>query len=183
MALTGLLHHAPVSHASAQHGSHSSKRQATSSATVRTRDTSDQTLYVGRHFTIALPKGWIAGKREQDEVGEIESTWTDNTEPNTELLIDFSPASDLSLEQDAAPVHDGLIHQADYRELYYGSGDLRGIASWMWIFRGPELEHVDYFFVRYSTAFALLGSSPANHFDRMDIVFRVAAESVRARCQ
>lgn len=192
VTLLGIFHHGAVTHASTQYspGSRSQKRLAKLRSSTQNSDgersaapASSEALYHGKHFTVAIPPGWSMTEDEKDKSGEIESTWVNVADPSDELLIDFSPASDLSLEEDATPVHEALLHESGYRELFYGNGDMHGIPSWMWIFRGPELEHVDYFFVRCSTAFAVLGSSVPGHFAGLRPTFRATAESVRANCR
>lgn len=138
--------------------------------------------YRGKYFTVQIPSGWSIEEDEVDKSGEKESTWKNLAEPRDTLLIDFSPATDLSLEQDAASVHEMVLHEEGSRELYYGVGDLSNVKSWVWIFRRPQNERIDYFFNRCSTGFAVLGRTPSNRFTRMRPIFRAVAESVEANC-
>lgn len=139
--------------------------------------------YSGKYFTVRIPRGWSSQESEVNRSGEKESTWADLAEPKNTLLIDFSPASNRPLQEDTTDVHDTVLHEGGFRELYYGTGDLSGVESWMWIFRVYESKRIDYFFNRCSTGFAVLGSSTPRSFDKLKPVFRAIAESVRAVCR
>jgi hypothetical protein len=140
-------------------------------------------LYSGAHFSTEIPAGWRIEENEVHKPGEIESTWVDPAAPGNTLLIDLSSATDLTAEQDAAPVHMRLLRQDGYHELYYGTGDLTGTESWMWVFRLPNSQRIDYFFTRCSTSFGVLGSTLPAQFDALQATFRSVAQSVRANCQ
>jgi hypothetical protein len=138
--------------------------------------------YHGKGFTARLPRGWGIEENEVNKSGEKQSAWTRVSEPRDKLLIDFSPASNLTLEQDAASVHEVVLHEEGSRELYYGAGDLSGVKSWMWIFRRPNTEMIDYFFNRCSTGFAVLGATSPERFTRLRPIVRAVAESVKPSC-
>jgi hypothetical protein len=133
----------------------------------------------GALITAAVPRGWHALEREAHKPGYIESKWEDPYTPGVTVLVDTSPATADTLEQDAAPVHEALERLSDYSQLYYGPGDLTGLASWKWTFRDEGGQRVDYFFNRCASGYAALGSAPLTRFASFERVFRAFAESVR----
>jgi hypothetical protein len=138
--------------------------------------------YRGKQLTAQVPSGWRMLEDEAQKVGYIESKWQNPVRPSDTVLIDASPATNLTLEQDAAPVHKQLQESHGYEELQYGAGDLAGVASWMWIFRVSGDQRVDYFFNRCVLGFGVLGSTVPSRFDRLRATFRAVAESVNSRC-
>jgi hypothetical protein len=138
--------------------------------------------YRGKQLTAQVPAGWRMLEDEAQKVGYIESKWLNPAHPSDTLLIDASPATGLTLEQDAAPVHRELQGSHGYEELEYGPGDLAGVASWMWIFRVSGDQRVDYFFNRCVLGFGVLGSTVPSRFDGLRAVFRAVAQSVSSRC-
>jgi hypothetical protein len=140
------------------------------------------TTYVGSRMTASIPTGWTLSEDEVQKPGYLESKWISTADPTDYLLIDISPATHLTPEQDAAPVHTATSTSAGYRELYYGTGDLLGAPSWMWVFQLPEAERIDYFFENCTNTFGVLGSSGAERFATDRPMFRAVARSVRSRC-
>lgn len=140
------------------------------------------TYYQARGFTAQIPRGWRIEENEVDKSGEKESAWRNDANSGDSLLIDLSPATSLTLQEDATVVHEAVAHEPDFRELYYGKGDMQGVVSWMWIFEVPGSERIDYFFNRCSTGFAVLGSTAPERFAKLAPRFRSVAESVHAVC-
>ncbi|MFI4990112.1 MAG: zinc-ribbon domain-containing protein [Solirubrobacterales bacterium] len=140
------------------------------------------TLYRGRRFTARVPSGWRQLEDEAQKEGYVESKWQSPSGTEDTILIDTSPATDLTLEQDAAPVHADLERVSGYEQLSYGPGDLSGVDSWMWVFRVPGDQRIDYFFNSCARAFGVLGSSPASHFEQMRGIYRAVAQSTQAVC-
>jgi hypothetical protein len=138
--------------------------------------------YHGRGIAAEVPAGWAIIENEAHKTGYIESKWQSAADADDTVLIDFSPATDLTLEEDAAPVHKDLQAAAGYQEIYYGVGDLIGSASWMWLFRISGDERVDYFVNRCRLDFGVLGSTRSSRFAKMRATFRTVAQSVQAGC-
>jgi hypothetical protein len=138
--------------------------------------------YHGQRITAEVPAGWAIVENEARKTGYVESKWQSAADADDTVLIDFSPATDLTLEEDAAPVHKDLQAAAGYQEIYYGVGDLTGSASWMWLFRISGDERVDYFFNRCTLGFGVLGSTRSSRFAGMRATFRAVAQSVQAGC-
>lgn len=162
-------------------GSSESASQAQSSAGQSTSGSSAGAL-VGYHGTIisaAIPSGWRTVENEAHKPGYVESKWQDPANPGNTVLIDTSPATPGSLQQDAAPVHQALTKQSGYSELFYGSGDLGDVQSWKWVFRVEGDQRVDYFFNHCASGYAMLGSTPPARFSRLEATFKAVAESVR----
>jgi hypothetical protein len=139
-------------------------------------------LYRGRRFTARVPAGWKLLEDEAQKEGYVESKWQSSASAEDTILIDTSPATDLTLEQDAAPVHADLERAAGYQQVSYGPGDLSGVDSWMWVFRISGDERIDYFFDSCTRGFGVLGSSPASRFEQMRSTYRAVAQSTRAVC-
>ncbi len=125
-----------------------------------------------------IPAGWNPIEDEAHKPGYVESKWSNPADSNDTILIDTSPATNDTLEQDAAPVHNALLSASGYQELSYGPGDLAGFESWMWVFRISGDQRVDYFFNRCTSGFAVLGSTVPGRFERLAATFRSVAESV-----
>lgn len=138
--------------------------------------------YHGSRFTARVPSGWTLIEAEMHKEGYVESKWRNPANPSDTVLIDAGPAPHLSLQQDAAPVHEALLKEQDYQELYYGSGDLTGLASWMWIFRASGNQRVDYFFEDCTNGFGVLGSTLPGRFNQLRGSFRAIAQSVQSTC-
>jgi hypothetical protein len=138
--------------------------------------------YNGTHFTAEVPAGWRLQEAEVPKSEGVESTWRNPSNPSDALLIDASPATNRTLQQDAAPVQEQLLSDRGYDELYYGPGDLPGVGSWMWIWRISGRQRIDYFFHRCSTDFGVLGSTVVGRFIHLRAIFRLVAQSVRANC-
>jgi hypothetical protein len=136
-------------------------------------------LYHGAEISAEIPAGWSTVESEAHKTGYIESKWSNPADSNDTVLIDTSPATSLTLEQDAAPVHNDLLRASGYREITYGPGDLAGVASWIWVFRISGDQRVDYFFNRCSSGYAVLGSTTPSRFERLRATFRAVAQSVR----
>jgi hypothetical protein len=119
---------------------------------------------------------------EAQKPGYIESKWQSPANSSDTVLIDASPATKLTLEQDATPVHKALASVSGYEELGYGPGDLTGLDSWMWTFRVDGDQRVDYFFNRCSLGFGVLGSTVPARFDQLRATFRAVAQSARSEC-
>jgi hypothetical protein len=134
-------------------------------------------------MTASVPAGWKIEESEAQKPNEVESKWIDPANQNDYLLIDERPSNHLTPEQDAAPVHASTEQTPGYREIYYGSGDLTGIDSWMWVFELPEAERIDYFFERCTNAFGVLGSASAASFGELRSTFRATAQSVQSTCR
>lgn len=139
-------------------------------------------LYRGRRFTARVPAGWKLLEDEAQKEGYVESKWQSSASAEDTVLIDTSPATDLTLEQDAAPVHADLERAVGYQQVSYGPGDLSGVDSWMWVFHISGDERIDYFFNNCTRGFGLLGSSPASRFEQMRSTYRAVAQSTRAVC-
>ncbi len=75
------------------------------------------TLYGGRRFTARVPSGWKQLEDETQKEGYVESKWQSPGGTEDTILIDTSPATDLTLEQDAAPVHADLKRVSGYEQL------------------------------------------------------------------
>jgi hypothetical protein len=135
--------------------------------------------YRGGEISADIPAGWNTVESEAHKTGYVESKWSNPANSNDTVLIDTSPATSETLEQDAAPVHNDLLRASGYRELSYGPGDLTGFASWMWVFRISGDQRVDYFFNRCASGYAVLGSTIPSRFDRLRATFRAVAQSVQ----
>ena len=135
--------------------------------------------YHGAAISAEIPSGWRTVEDEAHKPGYVESKWQDRADPGDTLLIDTSPATPGSLEQDASPVHEALTKQSGYSELFYGSGDLGDVQSWKWVFQVEGDRRVDYFFNRCASGFAVLGSTPPARFVKFEATFKTVAESVR----
>ncbi len=139
--------------------------------------------YDGARITAAIPAGWGIEEDEVQKPGYVESRWADSADSADYTLIDESPAkANLTLEQDASPVHQALQASSGYQQLFYGPGDLAGVQSWMWIFQISGDRRIDYFFNRCTGGFAVLGSTPINQFDQLRATFRAVAQSVQSTC-
>jgi hypothetical protein len=134
-------------------------------------------------MSASIPVGWKIEENEVQKPDEVESKWTNPADPNDYLLIDERQATHLTPEQDAAPVHASTDQTTGYREIYYGSGDLTGVGSWMWVFELPEAERIDYFFERCTSTFGVLGSASPAAFGALRSTFRVVTQSVRSTCR
>lgn len=167
---------APAHSASASRGARTTESSARGSSKVTLRS------YRGARFSANVPAGWRIEENEASRSGSVESTWHDPANTRDSLLIDASPATDRTLQEDAAPVQQELLGEPGYQELYYGPGDLGGVESWMWVWRIGTYQRIDYFFDRCSTDFAALGSSSPGRFDHLRSMFRSVAQSVRAKC-
>ncbi len=135
--------------------------------------------YRGAEISAEIPAGWTTLESEAHKTGYIESKWSNPADSNDTVLIDTSPATSETLEQDAAPVHDDLLRASGYREITYGPGDLAGVASWIWVFRISGDQRVDYFFNRCASGYAVLGSTAPSRFERLRATFRAVAQSVQ----
>jgi hypothetical protein len=174
---------APSPQAQAERGIHVSSSPVTTGASSSPASAQPGFVaYHGRRIAAEVPAGWAILENEAHKTGYIESKWQSAADADDTVLIDFSPATDLTLEEDAAPVHKDLQAAAGYQEIYYGVGDLTGSASWMWLFRVSGDERVDYFFNRCTLGFGVLGSTRSSHFARMRATFRTVAQSVQAGC-
>jgi hypothetical protein len=130
-----------------------------------------------------VPAGWIIQENEAQKSGYIESKWTNPANSADYVLIDESPATRLTPEQDAAPVHKTLQEASGYREISYGPGDLTGIDSWMWLFMISGDERVDYFFEKCTNTFGVLGSTSPSRFGQLRSTFRAVTQSVQSTCR
>jgi hypothetical protein len=126
-----------------------------------------------------IPAGWTTLEDESHKSGYIESKWSNPANSNDTVLIDTSPATHDTLEQDAAPVHDALLAANGYQQLSYGPGNLTGVESWMWVFRISGDQRVDYFFNRCASGYAVLGSTIPGRFNQLAATFRAVAQSVQ----
>jgi len=122
-------------------------------------------------------------ENEAQKSGYVESKWQRPGDGSDSVLIDTSPATDLSLQEDAAPVHRALEAASGYHEISYGPGDLAGVSSWMWVFEVSGDERVDYFVNSCGQGFGVLGSSASGHFAAMRATFQTVAQSTRATCE
>jgi hypothetical protein len=134
--------------------------------------------YDGARITASIPAGWTIDENEVQKPGEVESKWSNPADTADYLLIDERPATHLTPEQDAAPVHASTEQTSGYHEIYYGAGDLTGVDSWMWVFELPEAERIDYFFEKCSSTFGVLGSTGTDNFGQLRSTFRAVAQSV-----
>jgi len=134
--------------------------------------------YTRGSISAEIPAGWATVEDEAHKTGYIESKWRDPAIPGDTVLIDTSPSTPGTLEQDAAPVHEALAKQSGYQELFYGAGDLAEVQSWKWVFRIEGDQRVDYFFNRCASGYAVLGSTPPSHFARLEATFKAVAASV-----
>jgi hypothetical protein len=139
--------------------------------------------YDGARITASVPTGWVIDENEVQKPSEVESKWSNPADAADYLLIDEHPATHLTPEQDAAPVHASTEQTSGYHEIYYGAGDLRGIDSWMWVFELPKTERIDYFFEKCSNTFGVLGATTLNRFDQLRPTFRDVAQSVQSTCR
>jgi hypothetical protein len=135
--------------------------------------------YRGANITAEIPSGWRMLEDETQKPGYIESKWGNPANSSDTLLIDTSPATRDTLEQDAAPVHEALLSSSGYQQLSYGPGNLVGIESWMWTFRISGDQRVDYFFNRCASGYAVLGSTVPSRFSQLMATFQEVAQSVR----
>jgi hypothetical protein len=135
--------------------------------------------YTGVSISARIPSGWATVEDEAHKPGYVESKWRDPTSPGDTILIDTSPSTPDTLEQDAAPVHAALTKESGYREIFYGPGDLTGVQSWKWVFRVEGDQRVDYFFNHCASGYAVLGSAPPSHFARLEATFNAVTRSVR----
>jgi hypothetical protein len=124
----------------------------------------------------------MALEDETQKEGYVESKWRNPANAGDTALIDAGRAPHLSLQQDAAPVHEALTKEQGYQEIYYGPGDLTGVASWMWVFRVSGDERIDYFFEKCTNGFAVLGSTVPGRFNQLRGTFRAVAQSVQSTC-
>jgi hypothetical protein len=170
------------SQGTAQETRSTTSASAPSTHSVEEGEGSQTTPYHGTRFSAAIPTGWTLGEDELQKPKEVESTWISSANPSDFLLIDVHSPTHLTPEQDAAPVHRDLEESGDYIQLYYGSGDLTGVSSWMWIFRHAGSERVDYFFETCANSIAVLGSTTPARFDQLRGTFRAVAQSVRSNC-
>ncbi|HUB05684.1 MAG TPA: hypothetical protein VMB50_01720, partial [Myxococcales bacterium] len=138
------------------------------------------TPYTGPGYSADVPTGWDAVEDDAAKSGYRESKWK---EGGHFLLIDTQPAAEnLTLEQDAAPVHAAVERIPGYEELRYGPTTLAGSEAWEWVFRARGKQQVDYFFNRCDRGFGVLGSAPGGDFEPFEATFRRAAESVQVSC-
>lgn len=135
--------------------------------------------YHGARISAAIPAGWSTLENESHKTGYIESKWSNPANPNDTVLVDTSPATPDTLEQDAAPVHEALLAASGYQQLSYGPGNLTGVDSWMWVFRISGDQRVDYFFNRCASGYAVLGSTVPSRYNQLLATFRAVAQSVR----
>ncbi|MFZ1926045.1 MAG: hypothetical protein WAU42_07870, partial [Solirubrobacteraceae bacterium] len=135
--------------------------------------------YHGVNISAEIPAGWTTLENEVQKTGYIESKWSNPADTNDTILIDTSPATSDTLEQDAAPVHEALLRASGYQQLAYEPGNLAGIESWMWIFRISGDQRVDYFFNRCSSGYAVLGSTLPGRFNHLMGTFQDVAQSVK----
>lgn len=139
--------------------------------------------YRAQHINAQIPSGWKMLENEAQKSGYLESKWQSPSGRGDSVLIDTSPATDLSLQEDAAPVHRALEAASGYHEISYGPGDLAGLSSWMWVFEVSGDERVDYFFNSCGQGFGVLGSTRASRFAAMRATFRTVAQSTHAVCE
>ncbi|MGH2879946.1 MAG: hypothetical protein ACRDK4_10130 [Solirubrobacteraceae bacterium] len=167
--------HSPTTNGNSNEGS----VEAPSSTAQGTGNGSTMGLvaYHGAAISAETPSGWRTVENEVHKSGYIESKWQDPANSGVTVLIDTSPATPGSLQQDAAPVHEALTKQNGYSEVFYGPGDLADTQSWRWVFRVEGDQRVDYFFNSCASGFAVLGSTPPARFSRLEATFRAVAES------
>jgi zinc-ribbon domain len=139
--------------------------------------------YRGARMTASIPAGWTIEESEVQKPSEVESKWSNPGDAADYLLIDERAATHLAPEQDAAPVHASTEQTSGYREIYYGTGDLTGVDSWMWVFELPAAERIDYFFERCTDTFGVLGSTSAAGLGQLRSTFRTVAQSVQSTCR
>lgn len=140
--------------------------------------------YTGSAVTASIPSGWVQGEREVSKPQEVESTWHEDGDTGTYLLIDkHVPPDPPSLEAAAQPVRAQLERESGYHEVSWGEGDLEGRSSWEWVFEVPGSERVDYFFNTCNGPAAVLGSSAPDRFQQLRATFRAVAASVRTPCE
>jgi hypothetical protein len=157
----------------------STPRSPTGQATTEKMSALALAPYRGADISAEIPAGWTTIENEVHKTGYIESKWSNPSDSNDTLLIDTSPATHDTLEQDAAPVHDALLAASGYQQVSYGPGDLAGVESWRWVFRISGDQRVDYFFNRCTSGYAVLGSTVPTRFDQLAATFRAVAESVQ----
>jgi hypothetical protein len=138
--------------------------------------------YRGARMSAEIPAGWRIEEDEVHKTGYIESRWTNPANSADYLLIDVSPQTHLTPEQDAAPVHRSLQEAAGYREISYSAGDLPGVNSWRWEFTISGDRRVDYFFEKCTNTFGVLGSTSTARFDQLSKTFQVVSRSVQSTC-
>jgi ribosomal protein L7/L12 len=86
------------------------------------------TAYTAVRFSAQLPAGWNNEEAESNEGSYVESKWRNPSAPSDSMLVDVSPASNVSSDQMAAPVHAALQSETGYQEISYGPGDLSQVA-------------------------------------------------------
>ncbi len=158
-----------------------SEHQPTKGAT--TTGPSDSLLpYEAADYSADIPAGWSQVEFETRRPLETENRWDAPGANNEYLLIDTHRRTHLTPEQNAQPVHANLERAAGYQEIYYGPGDLSGIASWMWVFDAEGSERIDYFFETCRKTMAVLGSAEPTHFAQSRPTYRAVAQSIRPHC-
>lgn len=139
--------------------------------------------YHGASMSAEVPAGWTIQEDEAQKTGYSESKWTNPANSADYVLIDASPATHLTPEQDASPVHKTLQEASGYREISYKPGDLAGVNSWMWLFTISGDKRIDYFFEKCTSSFGVLGSTVPTRFSQLRPTFRGVAQSVQSTCR
>jgi hypothetical protein len=141
------------------------------------------TRYQQQAFSVEVPSGWVQEENEVRKPEEVENTWHRPGSSEPDVLIDVHAPTHLTPQQDAEPVHRTLEEAGDYRQVYYGAGDLGSHTAWMWIFEHDGSERIDYFFETCSNVIAVLGAASPESFEGLRRTFRDVAQSVRSNCE
>ena len=169
-------------------GSGASTTPSTTAQTTSTTSTtspgggSATSTYSGTDFTAQIPAGWQIQENGAPEEGFIESKWRSPSNHSDFVLVDVSPQTARTPEQQGAPVRKDLSRLSSYTEVFWGPGNLPGEASWEWTFKASGDERVDYFFSACGNDIAVLGSSGVSRFTELVPTFTSFAGSVRGAC-
>jgi hypothetical protein len=140
--------------------------------------------YQGTNYSMMIPSGWVQDVDEKQLGEESESKWANPTNSSEYFLVDVHTPTHITMHEGAEPVHEKLVKEPGYTQVYYGPGDLsQHPESWMWLFEVEGSERIDYFFETCSNTVGALGSATPARFSELRGTFREVADSFRSSCE
>jgi hypothetical protein len=134
-------------------------------------------------FDAPIPTGWREREFEVPKQGYLQSRWSDPRDSRTDVVIDWSDG-DRRRPSDAAAVLRGAVAgRTDYREISFGPTRGKG---WIWVYtlldeRGRRVARIDLISRHCGVLFAVLGTTPAKRFERLQSTFVAVSQGIRLK--
>jgi Prokaryotic RING finger family 1 len=155
-------------------------RTSTQPSTTAANSGPPLTTYQAPTYSVGYPTGWTPVQQNAQVHGGNQSKFVDPSNNEIYVLIGDTPGYAGPIGRAAAGVRSTVNSSSSYQQLRWGPAD--GGHQWDWLFTDQGIEQTDTFERACDTGYGVLGSAPADTYQRYASLFHSVLTSFHPSC-